>query len=331
MVNKSNIKIAFISIWLITVIISIFLLYNNVRELENYQILRYALQTIYVLGLLSYLLSNGETNLIITGDTNISTSPMKYLGLIFFILISILILFTNFGILILLLSLVIAALLIFIIKRKEIRIINLILGVALTIIGLVAGWPHMQNGFIPQTFFFALLIFVPFMFVSAGIINKNTKICKMHLIEYKYSQSVKNFLIGALTFIPLGLFNAASGSPGNGMDYISNWGMVFTLPLFSGITEEIWYRLFLITFLYFVLLPFTKNRPKLIVTIVILFSAISFGLSHGRSIESFLITGLLYGLPLALIFIRKNLEQAIGGHYMINLIPTLMVFLEARR
>ena len=43
----------------------------------------------------------------------------------------------------------------------------------------------------------------------------------------------------------------------------------------------------------------------------------------------FLVTGLLYGLPMAVVFTRRDFEHAVGAHYMINMIPTFMVFLES--
>ena len=39
--------------------------------------------------------------------------------------------------------------------------------------------------------------------------------------------------------------------------------------------------------------------------------------------------GLLYGLPLAAVFVARDWEHAAGGHYLINLVGWLMVFLEA--
>jgi len=44
--------------------------------------------------------------------------------------------------------------------------------------------------------------------------------------------------------------------------------------------------------------------------------------------DSFLTTGLLYGVPFAAIFARRDWEHAVGAHYMVNMIPWVMVFLE---
>jgi hypothetical protein len=98
--------------------------------------------------------------------------------------------------------------------------------------------------------------------------------------------------------------------------------------LFSGIVEEIWFRLLLVGLCYFLLRPVFRTRPVLAVLAAILFSGITFGLGHDRTLEGFLTTGLLYGVPMAAIFVKRDWEHAVGAHYMINMIPWLMVFLE---
>jgi hypothetical protein len=64
------------------------------------------------------------------------------------------------------------------------------------------------------------------------------------------------------------------------------------------------------------------------VVATILFSGITFGMSHGFTLERFLVTGLLYGVSLAAIFARRDWEHAVGAHYMINMIPWVMAFLK---
>jgi hypothetical protein len=105
--------------------------------------------------------------------------------------------------------------------------------------------------------------------------------------------------------------------------------MPFSLPLWSGIVEEIWFRLFLVGLIYILVRPALQKRPALSVLFAVLFSAITFGLGHGETfLERFLVTGLLYGLPMAVAFARRDWEHAVGAHYMINMIPWLVVFLE---
>lgn len=44
--------------------------------------------------------------------------------------------------------------------------------------------------------------------------------------------------------------------------------------------------------------------------------------------DRFLIVRLLFGLPIAVVFARRDWEHAVGAHYMIDMLPTVMVYLE---
>ena len=69
--------------------------------------------------------------------------------------------------------------------------------------------------------------------------------------------------------------------------------------------------------------------PAIAIVCAVLFSGITHDLSHrGTLLDNFLITGLLYSMPMTVIFARRDWEHAVGTHYMINMIPTLMIFLE---
>lgn len=59
----------------------------------------------------------------------------------------------------------------------------------------------------------------------------------------------------------------------------------------------------------------------------VLFSGITFGLGHGRDVQTFLTTGLLYGVPLAAVFAWRDWEHAVGAHYMINMPTWVVAFL----
>ena len=85
------------------------------------------------------------------------------------------------------------------------------------------------------------------------------------------------------------------------------------------------YRFFLVGLCYLMLRPALRSHPALAAGCAALFSATVFGLGHGYTLNRFLITGLLYGLPMAVAFVSRDWEHAVSAHYMI---PWLMVFLE---
>lgn len=72
-----------------------------------------------------------------------------------------------------------------------------------------------------------------------------------------------------------------------------------------------------------------SKRPAIPLICAALFSVITFGLGHGGTFQARVLeTGLLYGGSMAVVFARRDYEHAVGAHYMINMIPTLMVFLK---
>jgi hypothetical protein len=219
---------------------------------------------------------------------------------------------------------------ILIVWRREIGLPTILLGLAVATVAFLGGLPFYQNQSIGKVDFIALLVFVMPMFVAGGLLSKRTGLRGSQLYAGRYRKAVVSFLWGCLLFIPLGLTNAAAGSPGPWMTWVTRWWIPLSQPLFSGIVEEAWFRLFLVSLCYFLLRPAFSKRPAIAVVCAVLFSAITFGLGHGGTLlENLLITGLLYGLPMAVIFARQDWEHAVGAHYMINMIPTLMVFLEA--
>ena len=176
--------------------------------------------------------------------------------------------------------------------------------------------------------FVVLLAFVPLMFVAGGLLFQRTGLGGSQVHAGRYGKALASFLWGCLLFVPLGLINAAGGSPGSGITWVTCSWMPLSLPWFSGIAEETWFRLFLVSLCYLLLRPAFSKRPAFAVVSAVLFSAITFGLGHGRTLDRFLTTGLLYGLPMAVVFVRRDWEHAVGAHYMINMIPWVMVFVE---
>ncbi len=85
--------------------------------------------------------------------------------------------------------------------------------------------------------------------------------------------------------------------------------------------------MFLITLCYALLRPVTNERPLHAVIAAVLLSATAHGLVHGPSFNALFETGLVYLLPMAVLFVKRDWEHAVGAHYVVNLLPFLTVFL----
>ena len=323
-------SIALITMWLLTTVSFVVMLSNGVRNSGQFRVERYILQGAYVLALFWYLIRTGPPVKQLPDLSPVFLPKLRIGKLIPVIVIALLLVaeFSGQGIVSLLLMP--ATIWILIVWRREIGLPTILLGLAVATVAFLGGLPFYQNQSIGKVDFIALLVFVMPMFVAGGLLSKRTGLRGSQLYAGRYRKAVVSFLWGCLLFIPLGLTNAAAGSPGPWMTWVTRWWIPLSQPLFSGIVEEAWFRLFLVSLCYFLLRPAFSKRPAIAVVCAVLFSAITFGLGHGGTLlENLLITGLLYGLPMAVIFARQDWEHAVGAHYMINMIPTLMVFLEA--
>jgi hypothetical protein len=88
------------------------------------------------------------------------------------------------------------------------------------------------------------------------------------------------------------------------------------------------YRFFVVGLCYLLLRSALRGHPVLAAACAAFFSATFFGLGHGYTLNHFLNIGLLYGLPMSVAFVSRDWEHAFSAHYMTNMIPWLMVFLE---
>lgn len=322
--------IALFTMWIITTVSLVVMLFNGVRNNFQFYSERNILHVGYTLALFWYLIRTGHSTKQLPNVSPILLPTRKIGQLIPVIIIAMLLIseFNEQGFVLPLLML--ATLSILIVWRREIKLSPIIIGLVLTLIAFLAGLPAWQNQFVGSTIFFVLLLFIMPMFVAGNLLYKRTRLGGSQLYLRQYGKATWSFLWGCTLFLPFGLMNAASGSPGPWITWVTNWWQPFTLPIFSGIAEEAWFRLFMVTLCYFLLRPAFNQAPTIAIVISVLFSGIIHGLGHGGSlVDKFLITGLLYSVPMAVMYARRDWEHAIGAHYMINFIPWIMVFLEA--
>ena len=318
--------------WLVTTVALITMLWLDIRDTGGYSLGRNFLHGGYVAALIWYLGRSGPS---------ISQLPElrpflfprwrfgKWVPVLGMLLLLVLIIISDGDLGLLMLLMIIPTPWILLVWRREIQLRSVVQGLALALIAYFAGLPMLNNGKVSETVFYLLLILVPPMYIAGGLLVNRTRLGGVQLLAKRYRRALQSLFWGCLLFVPLGLFNAASGSQGSNITWVDEWWMPFSIPWFSAITEETWFRLLLVSLCYFLLRPAFPKRPALPVLAAVLFSGITFGLGHGGTfLDRFLFTGLLYGLPMAVIFSRRDWEHAVGAHYMINMIPWVMVFLE---
>jgi hypothetical protein len=324
-------RIALVVIWVVTTAAIVVMLFHNVRSTGQYKEVRYVLQVGYVAALLWYLGRSGPSVNQLP-ETRPQVLPRWRFGawipVLVIALLFALTLVSELGVSILMLLIMVATGPILLAWRREIRRRSVIQGLTVALIAFLAGSQMSDNGFISKLFLYLLPGFSFPMYVAGGLLYERTRLGGIQLLTGQYGKAVKSVLWGGLLFIPLGLLNAAGGSPGPGITWVTKWWQPLWLPWFSGIAEETWFRLFLMGLCFFFLRPAFRSRPAVAVVASVLFSGITFGMLHGFTLERFLVTGLLYGVPMAAVFARRDWEHAVGAHYMVNMIPWLMVFLE---
>ncbi len=309
------------------------MLFQDVRSTDRYEDFRYVLQFGYVAALLWYLGRKGPS-LARLPELSPQVLPQygygAWLPVLGVVLVFSLVATSDDGVDILMLLLIVATVWLLLAWRREIRPRPVAQALAIAVIAYLAGVPAANHGFLAKTGHVLLPALTAPMYVAGGLLLNRTRLGGVQLLAGRYGEALRSVLWGALLFVPLGLFNAAEGSPGSGIDWVTEWWMPFSLPWFSGLAEETWFRLFLVGLSFFFLRPAFRTRPALAVVAAVLFTGTTFGLIHGRTLERFLTTGLLYGVPMAAVFVRRDWEHAVGAHYMINMIPWLVVFLETR-
>jgi hypothetical protein len=320
-----------IVMWVVTTAAIVVMLFNNVRSTGQYKEVRYVLLVGYVASLLWYLGCSGPSVKQLP-EINPQVLPRwrygAWIPVLVIALLFALTLVSEAGVSILMLLMMVATVPILLTWHKEILWRSVVQGIAVALIAFLAGRQMAANGFLSNLSFYLLPAFSLPMYVAGGLLHERTRLGGIQLLAGQYGKAVKSVLWGGLLFVPLGLLNAAGGSPGPGITWVTKLWQPLWLPWFSGIAEETWFRLFLMGLCYFLLRPAFRSRPAVAVVATVLFSGITFGMSHGFTLERFLVTGLLYGVSLAAIFARRDWEHAVGAHYMINMIPWVMAFLK---
>jgi len=210
--------------------------------------------------------------------------------------------------------------------RLEFKVDRLILG---GIIGLCCGLATFIIG--PRDVFLTSLytLTVPILFVAGNLLLTQTGLTQVWMLQGRSLQALKSFIWAGIVSAPLILLNLFSGvSPTEGG--INHWWQ--TLYAFvPTLAEEIWARLFLLTLVYVWLQPVSGDQSGRAIGISVLLSALIHGLAHypESSMFSAILSGLFVGIPLGMLYVKRDLESAIGYHFFPVFIRWVVIFLQA--
>jgi len=307
----------------------IVMLLNGVQGTNRYIAIRHTLHALYVVVLFWYLARTGSSyNQLPVLNPQVlprwkigAWLPVIGIAWIFWLN-----LVSDDGRDLLIMLMLVASVTILLVWRTDIRLRTVILGLSVALVAYLAGLQMVSIGVISKSWNIIFTAFTLPMFVAGGLLYERTRLGGVQLLSGQYGEALKSLFFGCLLFVPLGLINAFGGSQIITTS-VNDWWMPLWLPWWSGINEETWFRLYLVGLSYFLLRPALPRHPNLIVVAAALFSGIVFGVGHGRTLERFLTTGLLYGVPFSVVFAKRDWEHAVGAHYMVNLIPAVVAFL----
>jgi len=161
----------------------------------------------------------------------------------------------------------------------------------------------------------------------AGILLLNyTGLTKIQFYDGHILKALQSLCWGCVLAFPPALFNMALMTSNRLTELdprFNQWWKAF-YALQPGILEETWARLFLLTLFYVLLRPRSPQKPQRALTAALIISVFIHGLAHyPQSLSdpvSAIFIALMYGIPLGLIYIKRDYESAIAYHFFIDFV-----------
>lgn len=288
----------------------------------------------YIAALIWHLLRGGQPAADLPDPAPIVLPRFGFRGMLWVIILSLGLLFASGIVLrpwtILVVASALIALGIIVVWRRRLSVRMIVLGL---IAGLVSG---LGTGcMMPGNPFAVLYILVTttLLFVGGALLLDHTGLARVRLLEGKYASGLGSFLWACVLALPPALLNILGGAQASDTWVDSRWKPLCALT--PGIAEETWARLFLTTLCYALLRPTTNDRPQRAVVAAVLVGALTHGLVHlptaaailSPAVFGTLLAGLVYGVPMALLFIKRDLECAVGYHFFVDFVRFLAALL----
>lgn len=198
----------------------------------------------------------------------------------------------------------------------------------LVILGLAAGALCLLlsavsgrlDGF--QAFYLAC---IPLHFVAGGVLVQMTGLTNVRSVDGRWCLALQGFLWASLLAMPPALLNISGGAHQSDAWVDQLWKPL--TALIPGIAEETWARLLLTTLLYALLRPASNQQPGRALMTAVLIGAGVHALVHLSGTMIFspaalpaLLNALLFGLPMGLLFVKRDFEHAVGYHFFIDFV-----------
>jgi hypothetical protein len=173
--------------------------------------------------------------------------------------------------------------------------------------------------------------------VMAGLVLlESSRLARVWSLEGRPLAAGRAFALGCLLAVPPALMNVsgmtAEMAGAAEASFRSAWMVLYALQ--PALLEEAWARLFLLPLLFVTFRSASGSTTGRAVFAALLASVVVHGLAHApqsiASVTNALFTALVYGVPLALLFLRRGLESAIGYHFFIDFVRFGYVILVLR-
>lgn len=167
-------------------------------------------------------------------------------------------------------------------------------------------------------------------FVAACLLSKGNNNIKSSLVENNFKKATLSLVLGAFISIPLGIINFLYFK--NTTGYL-NWQNPITsafLALQPGIAEEIVFRFFIMNVFITILSKYIDKKSTAAISVFL--GVVPHSLCHFselwiaspiNAIVMLMVTSLLFGLPMAYLQYKRDLETAISFHWCIDFIRFL--------
>lgn len=226
-------------------------------------------------------------------------------------------------------TLTLVALLVLIVRRQKVSTGVLLLGL---ILGTISGFSHsLHNPDLAGSLKEGLGVVI--CLVAGVVLFKDISQAVVPVFQGSWTQVARSLLVGIALAIPLAAFNNFYFYMNSGSIEFTNWMYSAFEALSPAIHEEIIFRFFILALTYDLLKDLPPSRWM---TVTALFLAVvPHSLNHlpdlflqnpGMAVILLVATSLLFGLPMAMLQIRRNLESAIAFHWFIDFARFLFGF-----